>query len=59
LKPTLSTKLIINRNYKNKIKVNYLEVVFTSDGRWSEENDTQIIKAKAVMCGLYHSVVTK
>jgi len=33
--------------------------LFTSDERWSKEIDTWIGKANAVLCELYHSVVTK
>ena len=40
-------------------KFNYLGMVFTSDGRWSEEIDTRIGKANAALCELYRSVVTK
>jgi len=34
-------------------------VVFASDGRWSEEIDTRIGKANAVLRELYRCVVTK
>ena len=37
----------------------YLGVVFTSDGRQSEEIDTRIANANAVQRELYRSVVTK
>ena len=40
-------------------KFNYLGMVFTSDGRWSEEIDTRIGKANAALRELYRSVVTK
>jgi len=37
----------------------HLGVVFASGGRWSEEIDTRIGKANAVLRELYRSVVTK
>ena len=37
----------------------YLGVVFTSDGRQSEDIDTRIANANAVQRELYRSVVTK
>ena len=37
----------------------YLGVVFTSDGRQSEEIDTRVANANAVQRELYRSVVTK
>jgi len=40
-------------------KLKYIGVVFTSDGRWSEEADGWIDKASAVLHELYCSVVTK
>jgi len=40
-------------------KFKYLEVVFTSDGRRSEEIDTRIGKANAFLRELYRSVATK
>ena len=40
-------------------KFKHLGVVFASDGRWSEEIDTRIGKANAVLRELYRSVVTK
>ena len=40
-------------------KFNYLGMLFTSDGRWSEEIDTRIGKANAALRELYRSVVTK
>jgi len=40
-------------------KFKYLEVVFTSDGRRSEEIDTRIGKANTFLRELYHSVAAK
>ena len=40
-------------------KFKYLGVVFTSDGRRSEEIDTRVGKAITVLRELYHAVVTK
>jgi len=40
-------------------KLNYLGMVFTSDGRWSEEIATRIGKANAALRELSRSVVTK
>jgi len=40
-------------------KFKHLGVVFASDGRWSEEIDTRIGEANAVLHELYRSVVTK
>ena len=40
-------------------KFKYLEVIFTSDGRWSEEVDVRIANANAILRELYRSVVTK
>jgi len=40
-------------------KFKYIGVVFTSDGRWSEDADAWIAKADAVLLELYCSVVTK
>jgi len=40
-------------------KFKYGGVIFARDGRWSEEIDTRIGKANAVLRELYRSVVTK
>jgi len=48
------------RNTLQQLKeFKYIGVVFTSDGRWSEEADGWIAKANAVLHDLYCSVVTK
>jgi len=39
-------------------KFKHIGMVFASDGRWSEEIDTRISKANAVLLELDHSVVT-
>jgi len=40
-------------------KFKYVGVVFTSDGRWCEQANRWIAKAKAVLHELYYSVITK
>ena len=40
-----------------EVQVAYL--VFTNDGRWNKDNDTQICKENAVLHEFYHSMVTK
>ena len=40
-------------------KSKYIDVVFTIDGRWSEEVNGWIAKVNGVLHELYRSVVTK
>jgi len=48
------------RQYTQQVETfKYLRVVFTCDGRRSQEVDTRIGKANAVLRELYRSVVTK
>ena len=53
------TQPVSGNTVQQVAKFNYLGMVFTSDGRWSEEIDTRIGKANAALRELYRSVVTK
>jgi len=49
----------VSGNTLQQVKFKYLEVVFTSDGRRSEEIDTRNGKGNAFLRELYRSVATK
>jgi len=49
---------VSNSTLQEVEKLKYLVVVFTSDGRRSEEIDTRFGKANAVLREFYRSVVT-
>ena len=53
------TQVVSGNTVQQVAKFNYLGMVFTSDGRLSEEIDTRIGKANAALRELYRSVVTK
>jgi len=57
--PRQCTLQVCGNTLQQVDKFKYLGVVFTSNGRRSEETDTRIGKANAVLCDLYRCAVTK
>ena len=51
--------LVNGATLRQVVKLKYLGVTFTSDGKQDEELDTRISKASAVMLDLHCSVVMK
>ena len=51
--------LQVSGNTLQQVKLKYLGLVLTSDGRWNMEIDTRISKANAVLRELYRPLLTK